>query len=111
MTLYVRLKAYRALAESVLLYNSGTWALSSFVADKIDRAQGKMLRRILGVTWRDKIAIENLYVRCNVVSVSLQVVNASWGLFEDVLRMVKNVPARQASACYLTEPQRTLSKY
>jgi hypothetical protein len=38
VALDVRQKAYRALVEPVLLYNYGTWALSSFVADKIDPA-------------------------------------------------------------------------
>jgi hypothetical protein len=45
-----RLKAYGALVESLLLYNCGTWALFSLLADKIERAQRKMLRRVLGVT-------------------------------------------------------------
>ena len=31
----VRLQSYRALVESVLLYNCGTWALSSFLADRL----------------------------------------------------------------------------
>jgi hypothetical protein len=103
VALDVRLKAYRALVESVLLYNCGTWALSSLLADKIDRAQRKMLRRVLGVTWRDKITIENLYARCNVVPASVQVVNARWRLFGHVLRMNENVPARQAMYCYFNE--------
>ncbi len=63
MALDVRLKAHRALVESVLLCNSGTWVLSSILADKIDRAHRKMLRRVLGVTRRDKITVENLYAR------------------------------------------------
>ncbi len=102
MAFDVRLKAYRALVESVL-YNCGTWASSSFLADKIDRAQKKMLRRVLGVTWRDKITIENLYTRCNVVPASVQVVNTRWRLFGRVLRVNENVPARQAMACYFDD--------
>ncbi len=62
----------------------------------------KMLRRVLGdvgVTWRNKSTIENLYARCNVVPASLQVVNARWRLFGHVLRMNENVPSRQAMDC------------
>ncbi len=103
VALDVRLKAYQALVESVLLHNSGTWALSSLLADKIGRAQRKMLRRVLGVTWRDKTTIENLYARCNVVPASVQVVNARWRLFCHVLRMNENVPARQAMDCHFNE--------
>ncbi len=57
------------------------WVLSSLLADKIDRAQGKMIRRVLGVTWRDEITIENLYAHCNAVPGSVQFVHARWRLF------------------------------
>ena len=47
----VRINAYRALVESVLLYNFGTWALTKDHSDKIDRFQRKMIRRVLGLKW------------------------------------------------------------
>ncbi len=64
-----------------------------------------MLRRVLGVTWRDKIATENLYARCNcnAVPASLQAVNARWMFLCNVLRMNENVPARRAMTCYFNE--------
>jgi hypothetical protein len=77
VALDVRVKSYRVLVELVLLYNCGTWALYSFLAVKIDRAQRKMLRR---VDWRDAITVEILDARCNAVSASVQVVNARWKL-------------------------------
>ena len=45
----VRLQSYKALVESVLLYNSGTWALTQALADKLDSFQRKSLRRVLNV--------------------------------------------------------------
>ncbi len=57
---HIRIKSYRALVESILLYKCGTWALSSSLADKLDRAQRKMLRRVLGVSWRDQLRNEDL---------------------------------------------------
>jgi hypothetical protein len=33
---HIRIKSYRALVESIILYNCGTWALSSSLADKLD---------------------------------------------------------------------------
>ncbi len=45
---------YRALVESVLLYNCGTWALSPNLRsalDRLDRAQRKMLRKVMH--WTD----------------------------------------------------------
>ncbi len=43
-----------------------------------------MLRRVLDVTWRDKITIENLYARCKAMPASVQVVDARWKLFGHV---------------------------
>ncbi len=74
-----------------------------FLADTIDRALRKMLRRVLRVIWRDKIIIENLYARCNAVPAGVQVVNARWRLSGHVFRMNASAQARQAIACYLNE--------
>ena len=45
----IRIQSYQAIVESVLLYNCGTWALTVSLAERLDRAQRKMLRRILGL--------------------------------------------------------------
>ena len=103
VALEVRIKAYRALVESTLLYNCGTWALTSLLADKLDRAQRKMIRRVVGVTWRDKITNEALYTSCNLEAASVLVVKARWKLLGHVLRMDEAVPARQAMAFYFDE--------
>jgi hypothetical protein len=96
----IRIKSYRALVESVLLYNCGTWALSSALADRLDRAQRKMLRKVIGLTWKHKVTNENLYAMCGCKPASVQVIKARWRLFGHVLRMNENVPARQAMALY-----------
>ena len=96
----IRLQSYRALVESVLLYNCGTWALSSILAERLDRAQRKMLRKVVGLTWKQKVTNENLYAMCGLKPASVQVVNARWRLYGHVLRMNEDVPARQAMALY-----------
>ncbi len=62
-----------------------------------------MLRRVLGVSWRDKLRNEDLYARCGIMPTILQSVNARWRLFGHVLRINENVPARQAMAFYFNE--------
>ena len=52
---HIRVQLYRAIVESVLLYNCGTWALPVALADRLDRAQRKMLRRVVGLKWSDKV--------------------------------------------------------
>ena len=44
-----RLRSYRVIVESVLLYNCGTWALTQALAEKLDRCQRNMLRRVVGL--------------------------------------------------------------
>ncbi len=82
----------------MLLYNCGTWALSSALADHLDRAQRKMLRKVIGLTWKHKVANKDLYAMCGCLPASIQVINARWRLFGHVLRMNEEVPARQAMA-------------
>ena len=72
----IRVHSYRAIVESVLLYNCGTWALTEALADRLDRFQRKMLRRILGLKWSDKVTNEKLYARCGIPPASVQVLNA-----------------------------------
>ena len=81
----IRVLAYRAIVESVLLYNCGTWALTEVLADRLDRCQRKMIRRILGLKWSDKVTNDNLYTRCGISPASVQVVNARWRFFGHTL--------------------------
>ena len=46
----------------MLLYNCGTWALPVSIADKLDRAQRKMIRHVLGLKSSNKITNADLYV-------------------------------------------------
>ena len=101
----IRVHSYRAIVESVLLYNCGTWALTEALADRLDRFQRKMLRRILGLKWSDKVTNEKLYARCGIPPASVQVLNARWRLFGHTLRMDENAPARQAMAYYFVKDQ------
>ena len=96
----IRVDAYRALVESVLMYNCGTWALTEALSDKLDRCQRKMIRRVLGLKWSDRVTNINLYARCGISPASLQVVNARWRLFGHTLRMNEGSPARKAMAFY-----------
>lgn len=97
---HIRIHAYRAIVESVLLYNCGTWALTQSLASKLDCAQRKMLRRVLGIKLLDKVTNADLYARCGIQPASIQVVNARWRLFGHTLRMNERTPARKAMAYY-----------
>ena len=95
--------AYKTLVESVLLFSSCTWALSSIQADKLDIFQRRMLRRILHYKWSDKITNEDLYSEAEVIPASQQVLESRWNMFGHVLRLNENAPARQAMTSYFND--------
>ena len=100
-----RLRSYRVIVESVLLYNCGTWALTQTLADKLDRCQRSMLRRVVGLSWYDKVSNDALYKRCGITPASIQVLNARWRLFGHTLRMNDQTPAKMAMAYYFVNDQ------
>jgi hypothetical protein len=71
---HIRIQPYRAIVESVLLYNCGTWALTEALSDRIDRFQRKMLRRVIGLRLSDKVSDSDLYM--HVVGFLLQAPSA-----------------------------------
>ena len=56
-----KIKIYRALVKSVLLYNCGTWGVSANVQQRLDAYHRKQLRRILGMKYPTRISNEKLY--------------------------------------------------
>jgi len=102
---HIRINAYRAIVELVLLYNCSTWALTEVLANKIHCAQRKMIRRVLGIKFSDRITNVDLYTRCGIQPASVQVVNARWRLFGHTLRMNEDTPAGKAMTHYFIKDQ------
>ena len=100
---HILLNAYKAIVESVLLYNCGTWALDQSDADKIDAFQRKLLRQIVGYKWYDRVTNEDLYAEVDIMPASIQVIDARWRLFGHTLRLDANTPARKAMAYYFSD--------
>ena len=61
MTKSLKIRFFRALVESILLYNSETWTLTQAMENKIDGLYTKLLRRVLNVSWRDHMSNKELY--------------------------------------------------
>ena len=57
----VKLVFFRATMESVLLYGAETWTLTKKMNDRLDGTYTKMLRVVLGVSWRDHMTNKELY--------------------------------------------------
>ena len=87
------------------MYNCGTWGLTEALADKLDRFQRKMLRKLMGITWSDRVTNEELYKRSEITPASEQAIDAKWRLFGHTLRMNEESPARLAMAYYFVKDQ------
>ena len=57
----LKTRLFIAACESVLLYGSETWTLTKSLEKSLDGTYTKMLRIVLGVSWRDKVSNTVLY--------------------------------------------------
>ena len=57
----LKIRLFIAACESVLLYGSETWTLTKAQEKSLDGTYTKMLRMVLGVSWKDKISNAVLY--------------------------------------------------
>jgi len=59
ISLAVKIKFYESLVISTLLYGAESWPLSVTQMKKLEAAHYKFQRRLLGITWRDKVRNED----------------------------------------------------
>ena len=95
-----KIKLYKSLVKSILLYNCGTWALTLTEEEKLNAYHRKQLRKILNIRYPKKITNKKLYRTCQEKPLSLQILSARWSLFGHILRRDKNIPANKATRAY-----------
>ena len=57
----LKIRLFIATCESVLLYGSETWTLTKAQEKSLDGTYTKMLRMVLGISWKDKVSNITLY--------------------------------------------------
>lgn len=57
----LKIRLFIAACESVLLYGAETWTLTRAQEKSLNGTYTKMLRMVLGVSWKDKVRNETLY--------------------------------------------------
>ena len=60
ISLAVKIRLYESLVISTLLYGAESWPLSVTQMKKFEAAHHKFQRRLLGITWRDKVRNEEI---------------------------------------------------
>ena len=56
-----KIRLFSSTVESVLLYGSETWTLTKELENKLNGCYTRLLRSVLGCSWRDHITNETLY--------------------------------------------------
>ena len=93
-----KIKLYKSLVKSILLYNCGT---SAFTLTEEERfIPPKTIGKILNIRYPKKITNKSLYRICQEKPLSLQILSARWSLFGHILRRDKDIPANKATRAY-----------
>ena len=56
-----KIKLYKSLVKSILLYNCGTWALTLTEEERLNAYHRKQLKKILNIRYPKKITNKSLY--------------------------------------------------
>ena len=99
-SLGVKIRVFRALIESIFLYNSEIWTLTKGLECEIDVFQRKLLRYLLGIRWSANNWISNteLYRITKLRPWSCVIRHRRLSFFGHVCRLGNNTPARIALA-------------
>ena len=65
IALPVRLRALKCYVWSTLLYGSETWTISAVMEKRLEAAENWFLRRMMRVSWTDKMTTKEVYKRAN----------------------------------------------
>ena len=94
---------YNTLVLPILLYNCGTWGVCKKDLDSLDTFHRKQLRRLLGISWEDKVSTEELYRRCDCGPISIHIKNSRRRLLGHILRLDPETPAQVAMTTYFRD--------
>ena len=69
LTIRTKIKVYQACVLSTLLYSSESWTTYSKQENRLESFHMRCLRRILGITWEDKLTNNFVLEKCNMLSI------------------------------------------
>ena len=92
-TLKVRL--YESLVMSTVLYGAELWLLTVAQKKKLEAAHHKFQRRMMGISWKDKVSNESVRVQTQLEKIDLIIKKRRLRWLGHVLRMDNNRLPRQ----------------
>ena len=87
---HLKIGFFRATVESVLLYGAESWTMTVKMRDKLDGTYTKMLRVVLGVSWKQHKTNKELYGKLPKVTDTLKIrrlrfIGHSWRRKDEVI--------------------------
>ena len=76
-----KIKLYKSLVQSILLYNCGAWALILTDEERLNAYHRKQLKKILNIRYPKKIRNKSLYRIYQEKLQLLQILSVRWSLF------------------------------
>ena len=70
-----KLRMFNAYILPILLYNYSTWSLTKTSEEKLDAFHRRLLQRVIGVFWPEKIPNEELYCKTSQIKLSSTIRN------------------------------------
>ena len=101
--LHTKVKLYKTLVKSILLYNCGTWALTKTQENKLNAFHRKQLRKLLNIRYPTIITNKALYEKTNERPIAIDILEQRWRLFGHILRRDPQIPANISMEAYFVK--------
>ena len=108
LTSQTKIKVYKAICLSILLYSCETWTLYRAQIRKLETFHIKCLQIILGISWRDRIPHVVILQRSNITSIECMLITRRLGWVGHVIRMPEHRLPRQIFYGELRDGTRTV---
>ena len=96
ISLKVKVRLYESLVMSTMLYSAELWPLTIPQKKKLDAAYLKFQRRLLGITWKDKVRNEDIRNQTKLQRMDLIIKERRLRWLGHVLRMEDDRIPKQA---------------
>ena len=94
----LKLRTFNSFITSIFLYNCELWTMDKKAEHKIDVFQRSLLRRMMKLSWQDKVTNEELYQRTNQTRWSNVIRTRRMAWFGHLLRLPEKTPAKMSLA-------------
>ena len=99
LSLTIKIRTYKALILSTLLYAAETWTVRAEDARILESFHMKCQCQILGIRWQDRIRNAEVTIQTGLPPVIDHIVKCRNAMFGHIARMPSNVPVHQALSC------------